>query len=234
MKNYSKTISSQGHQSPLPGYNMVKNDAGGYGFAVSPQERLERFLLIGSEGGTYYVSEQELTEKNAAEIIKMIQNNGEQVVRTVTNFAVNNRAPKADAGIFVLALATKFGNEETKQAAYSAISQVCKTSTHLFMFLANVKNLRGWSRGLRKGVAKFYTSRTPDQVAYQMAKYRNRAGYTHRDVLRLCHATPTNSEMNTLFQYAVGKTKDTTSSLINAAERAQTAETRELIGLIKV
>lgn len=237
MKNYSSAITGQTQQQPIFGRkDMVKNNAGGYGFEVTPQDRLERFILIGSEEGTYYVNEQKLTQENAESIVEYIKSNGLKVVETVRDFAVNGRAPKADAGLFVLALATTFGNEETKCAAYGVIAQVARTSTQLFTLLANIQNLRGWSRGLRSGVAKFYTSKTPEQVAYQLVKYRNRAGFTHKDALRLSHPKTTNSELNALFSYAVGKTTDVGNGnpLVAAFENAaKTDNEKELVGLIR-
>lgn len=236
MKNYSQLVKNQGQTQPILGKKMVKNNAGGYGFEITPQERLERFLLIGSEGGTYYAGEKELTKENAEKIIEYIKEDGLVVVDTVRNFAKQNRAPKADAGIFVLALATAFGDEKTKQFAYNSIADICKTSTHLFMLLANLKNLRGWSRGLRKGIASFYTEKTEEQLAYQMVKYRNRAGYTHRDAIRLSHPKG-DSKQSKMFGYAVGKktAKQTKNDLVIAFEEAQNAEitTKTLVGLIK-
>ena len=74
MKNYSSGITGRTQQQPIFGRtDMVKNDAGGYGFKITPQERLERFLLIGSEGGTYYVGEQKLTEDNAKSILELLK-----------------------------------------------------------------------------------------------------------------------------------------------------------------
>lgn len=241
MKNYSNHVSGPTPQSqPLFGRtDMVKNNAGGYVFEVSPQDRLKRFLLIGSEGGTYYVGEQKLTQDNAASIISLIKSDGLSVVNTVVDFAVNRRAPKADAGIFVLALCATYGDSDTKTASYAAISKVCNTSTHLFTFLANIQNMRGWSRGLRKGVANFYTSKDASKIAYQMVKYRNRAGFTHKDALRLSHAKATSPEMNDLFAYATAKDLNELdlskgNSLVAAFEEAQkTTSVKKLVKLIK-
>jgi 60 kDa SS-A/Ro ribonucleoprotein len=235
MKNYSSQLTNTPQTEPLVGRNQVQNNAGGFSYKISAQEQLERFLLIGSEGGTYYVSEQKLTKENAESIVNHIKYQGKQVVETVVDFAVNNRAPKADAGLFVLALTTAFGDEETKTKAYNAISKVCKTATHLFTFLANVQNLRGWSRGLRNGVAKFYTERNEANLAYQLIKYRNRAGFTHKDALRLSHAKTTDEAKNELFKYAVGKLTEAevTNKLIQAFGKAQSsADAEEIIGLI--
>ena len=46
---------------PIPGSTQVKNYAGGYAWEVDKWKQLDRFLILGSEGGTYYVGEAKLT-----------------------------------------------------------------------------------------------------------------------------------------------------------------------------
>lgn len=235
MKNYSSGLTGRTQQQPIFGRtDMTKNNAGGYGFEITPQERLERFLLIGSEGGTYYVGEEKLTQENAESILKLLKTDGIKVVDTVVDFAVNKRAPKADAGLFVLALAASFGDQATKNAAYQAVTTVAGYSTHLFTFLANVQNLRGWSRGLRKAVARFYTGKSVDQLAYQLVKYRNRAGFTHADALRLSHPKTEDPARNQLLKFAVGKAKESEveNAMIQAYGKAQSAKGAELVKII--
>lgn len=198
LKNIPQTM-------PLPGQNMVQNNAGGFGYEISPQEKLERFLLIGSEGGTYYVSEQKLTEQNSKAIIAYIKADGASVLRTVTDYAVERRAPKMDALLYVLALLTTHASAEVKKDTYSKIPLICNTATHLFTFLENALAMRGWSRGLRNAIAKWYTVKSDDKLAYQMVKYRQRNGWTHRDAIRLAHPTPLTETQGRLFKYAVGK-----------------------------
>lgn len=214
--------------------DMVKNNAGGYVFPISEKELLERFLLLGTEGGTYYASEQKLTEENATKILGMIKRNSVEVAKITIDSLQNRKAPKVDAGIFVLALVASYGNAEAKKLVYNAISTVLVTGTHLFMFLANVQNLRGWSRGLRNGVAAWYTSKDFNKLAYQLVKYRSRAEFNHRDALRLCHAKATNEDQNILFKYAVGKCsrEETASKLIRSYEAAKTATDKQLLKLI--
>ena len=43
------------------GKNQVRNNAGGFTFQVTPWTRLERFLILGHEGGTYYAGSRKLT-----------------------------------------------------------------------------------------------------------------------------------------------------------------------------
>ena len=64
MKKYLKNIVNKRHtpqSQPIPGKTMVANSAGGYSFPVDQWERLNRFLILGSEGGSYYASQQALT-----------------------------------------------------------------------------------------------------------------------------------------------------------------------------
>lgn len=203
--NYAKALNNTPQSRPIPGQNMVKNNAGGYGYEISPQQQLERFLLIGSEGGTYYASEQKLTEDNAKSIIEYIKTDAEEVLMTVNDFIKLNRAPKIDPCLFVLALLSTHAPQNIKNDVYANIAELCKTATHLFTFVSQVNELRGWSAGLRKAVAKWYTTKTDDKLAYQLVKYRNRAGFTHKDVLRLAHPKALTVSQNNLFKYAVDK-----------------------------
>jgi 60 kDa SS-A/Ro ribonucleoprotein len=210
--DYSKHVSTKrtSQTKPIPGKAMVKNNAGGFTFSASERAQLNRFLILGSEGGTYYVGEQKLTEDNAKNVIACIQKAGLMTVADIVAVSQEGRAPKNDPAIFALALACTYGDEQTKIAAYGAITAVCRTGTHLFTFCQAVQNLRGWSRGLRNGVARFYTERSFASLALQLMKYRQRNGWTHRDVMRLAHPTPLDAEQNALFSWAVGKATEGT------------------------
>lgn len=204
-----------------PGKKQVLNRAGGYVFQANSFEQLNRFLILGAEGNTYYASQKEMTIENAKNTIACIEQDGLRVVRTLVEISKAGRAPKNDPAIFVLALATAFGNEVTKKAAYDAITDVCRIGTHIFQFVQNVQALRGWSRGLRNGVAKFYTGNRIDNVAMNIIKYRNRNGFTHRDVLRLCHAGTNDAQLNDLLRYAAAKQAETQHPLVQGFEAIQ-------------
>lgn len=173
---------------PIPGKDMKENNAGGFSFEIDTWARLDRFLILGSEGGTYYVGEKKLTVDNAKNVVAAVKADGKKAVDRIVEISVAGRAPKNDQAIFALALACTFGDADTKKYAYSKITDVCRIGTFLFYFCQCIQDLRGWSRGLRNGVGKFY-KREAEQLAYQLVKYQQRNGWTHRDVLRLSHAT---------------------------------------------
>ena len=167
----------------------VRNNAGGFTFAVSDKDRLERFLILGTEGGTYYVGEQKLTKQNATFVRSLIAKDERLVVDTLVDIAVNNRAAKNTPSIFVLALLLSEGKDKTYLRATDAVNKVVRTGTHLFEFCTFIDSLGGWGRAKRSAVAGWYEGKTADQIAYQAVKYRQREGWTHRDVFRKVHPT---------------------------------------------
>lgn len=42
--------------APIPGSNQIPNSAGGYTWQLDPWQCLMRFLVLGTEGGTYYIT----------------------------------------------------------------------------------------------------------------------------------------------------------------------------------
>jgi 60 kDa SS-A/Ro ribonucleoprotein len=144
-------------------------------------------LILGSEGGSYYASELELTHENAQAVERCIAEDGPRAVQEIVRISDEGRAPKNDPAIFALAMAAGIGDEPTRKAALEALPQVCRTGTHLFQFATFVEGFRGWGRSLRRAVGDWYAAQPADAIAYQAVKYRQREGVTHRDLLRLAH-----------------------------------------------
>jgi 60 kDa SS-A/Ro ribonucleoprotein len=189
----------------VPGKPTVPNSAGGYSFAVDDWTRLQRFLILGSEGGSYYASERTLTVKNATAVVACAQADGLEAVRRIVAVSDAGRAPKNDYAVFALALVAAHADAAGKKAAYEAVPKVCRTGTHLFQFAAASNELRGWGRGLRQSVSDWYTTKPIRDLAYQITKYQQRDGWSHRDVLRLAHAKTEDAARNDLLGWAVGK-----------------------------
>src|SRR5215475_8497762 len=169
----------------LPG--QVKNSARGHSWAVDEWTRLRRFLILGSEGGSYYASEWTLTRDNADAVERAVRADGERAVAEIVAVSREGRAPKNDPALFALAAAAGLGDEDTRKAALEALPQVARTGTHLFQFATFVEGFRGWGRALRRAVGRWYAGQSVDALAYQAVKYRQREGVTHRDLLRLAH-----------------------------------------------
>ena len=172
---------------PLPGTNQTENSAGGFSFSVDDWTRLQRFLILGSEGGSYYASEQKLSADNANGVLSCIQNDGPRVVREIVAISKAGRAPKTDPALFALALCASLGDDATRRLALDALPEVARTGTHLFHFAAFCDGARGWGRGLRGAIGRWYEGMDAQKLSYQAIKYQSRDGWSHRDLLRLAH-----------------------------------------------
>jgi 60 kDa SS-A/Ro ribonucleoprotein len=220
--------------APMPGTDQVPNSAGGFAWAVDCWTRLRRFLILGSEGGSYYASEWTLTRENAQAVEECVREDGARAVAEITRVSVEGRAPKNDPALFALAVAASLGDEATRKAALDAMPQVARTGTHLFQFVSFVQTFRGWGRSLRRAIGRWYADRSVDTLAYQTVKYRQREGLTHRDLLRLAHPAvrvsarnPTlsvSAEHERLFEWIVrGGATDGLPRLVDGLARAQSA-----------
>ena len=193
MKNYLNIFArTDAAATPqvLPIANTVPNNAGGYAFAVDDWTRLDRFLILGSEGGSYYAGERVLTRDNAQAALRAIQADGERAVTRIVEISVSGRAPKNDAALFALALAASADELSTRRAALAALPKVARTGTHLFQFAELVQSSRGWGRALRRAVGTWYLAQPLGRLAYQLVKYRQRGGWTMRCVQsRVCRST---------------------------------------------
>ena len=185
----------------IPGTNQVPNNAGCYGFAVDDWTRLSRFLLLGSENGSYHAAQQTLAVENAAATGRCIDADGERVVREIVAVSDGGHAAKNDSAVFALALCASLGSEATRKVALDALPRVCRTGTHLFHFAQFVDGMRGWGRGLRAAVGRWYSTKPVKAVAYQAVKYGRRDGWSHRDLLRLAHPKPDTGARRILYHW---------------------------------
>ena len=221
--------------APIPDSGQVPNSAGGFAWTVDCWTRLRRFLILGSEGGSYYASESKLTRRNAKAVADCLAEDGPRAVAEIVRVSREGRAPKNDPAIFALAMAAGRADEETRKAALEALPLVCRTGTHLFQFATFVEGFRGWGRSLRRAVGRWYSSQEVDALAYQAVKYRQREGVTHRDLLRLAHpaervsaGNPTlavSAEHARLFEWIVrGGSSDGLPRIVEGFARAQVAD----------
>jgi 60 kDa SS-A/Ro ribonucleoprotein len=229
--------------APLRG--QVQNSNAGCAWPVDDWSRLRRFLILGSEGGTFYASEWTLTRENAAAVERAVRADGPRAVAEIVAVSQAGRAPKNDPALYALALAAGLGDEQTRKAALAALPQVARTATHLFRFTSFVEGFRGWGRSLRRAVGRWYAEQPVDALAYQAVKYRRREGVTHRDLLRLSHPAQSVSAGNptlavtdahrALFEWiARGGETDGLPRLVEGFARAQEARSpKEAAALVR-
>lgn len=198
------------------------NSAGGYTFVHDDAARLRRFLTLGVDGGTYYASAGALGRENAEVVARMAAADPVTLVDTIVQVSTSGAAPRQNPALFALAYAASV--PESAALALAALPRVARTGTHLFLFAGYVEQFRGWGRGLRRAVGGWYTTKDADAVAYQAVKYRQREGWSHRDLLRLAHPVTADPALRATFDWIVrGATGEHTPALVEAFLRAQEA-----------
>ena len=121
--NYAKLFNRRvtPQSQPIPGSTQVRNSAGGYSWAVDDWTRFDRFLILGAEGGTYYITERDLVKQNHDAIVRCIKADGVRAVKRIVEISNSGRAPKNDPAIFALALACSAEETATRKLALAAL-----------------------------------------------------------------------------------------------------------------
>lgn len=233
LRNISTRVTPQNERADS---RQTANNAGGYTFTITPEQRLHRFLTLGVEGGTFYVSESALSKDNAAVVVvEYATGDTHYLIDRVVDVSVNGRAPRQNPALFALAAAVGLGDLDGRRYALSQLPTVARTGTHLFLFAGYVENFRGWGRGLRRGIADWYLDKSVDQLAYQLIKYRQREGWSHRDLLRLAHPEGAIApERARLFDWACGREANTLGiPLLGGYLSTQSADIKALPAIIR-
>lgn len=189
--------------------DQVRNTAGGFVWAVDDLRRLKRFLILGSEGGNYYVKQEKLGIENAAALLRLIgEGRGPEVVQIIKEYSVSGRCAKQDPIIFALAVCARCSHVETQRAAYGVLNAVLRIPTFLFTFVEQCEALSsyvkdgekkkstGWGRAHRNAIKKWYTEKRANDLAMAITKYKQRGGWSHKDLLKLCHIKPNPEKVN--------------------------------------
>lgn len=184
----------------LPG--QVRNNAGGYSFPLPLRTEWMRYLIIGDKKGNYYQSAGQVATEISRAILAAVADptTFKQLVEDLTTVSVDGRAPKQEMTMMSLAACIVFApDQECKALAFAAVDKVCRIPTHLFMLIEYVRGLsqdkpdapgKGMGKGMRKALARFYTSRGGEELAVLLTKYKNREGWRHEDIFRLIHLNP--------------------------------------------
>uniref|UniRef100_A0A2K5DDI3 RNA-binding protein RO60 n=1 Tax=Aotus nancymaae TaxID=37293 RepID=A0A2K5DDI3_AOTNA len=212
---------------------QIANSQDGYVWQVTDMNRLHRFLCFGSEGGTYYIKEQKLGLENAEALIRLIEDGrGCEVIQEIKSFSQEGRTTKQEPMLFALAICSQCSDISTKQAAFKAVSEVCRIPTHLFTFIQFKKDLKEsmkcgmWGRALRKAIADWYNEKGGMALALAVTKYKQRNGWSHKDLLRLSHLKPSSEGLAIVTKYITKGWKEVHELY---KEKALSVETEKLL-----
>ncbi|MBE9067675.1 TROVE domain-containing protein [Leptolyngbya cf. ectocarpi LEGE 11479] len=197
--NANRTSQTQ----PIPGRqtDMVQGRSGGYQFKIDLWQQLRRCLLLGTAQGSFYANKHELTAEFATVVTQAVAadpaRTAEAIVYASDGHAINNSAP-----LFALVLLSMGETPAAKQAFQEIFLKVVRTGSHFYEWLNYTRSLRGFGKLIRTCGQSWLTNPDAKALAYQLLKYQQRHGYSHRDALRLFHAKPASPDHQALYQWA--------------------------------
>ena len=97
------------------------------------------------------------------------------------------------------------------------------------LHMAMIPSSKGWGRAVRRAVTEFYCGKSAMDAAYAVTKYRQRAGWTHKDLLRLVHVKPTTAAHQLVLHYAVHDKVEE----CKGQEDADTQKVRAFLGAVE-
>lgn len=189
---------------PIPDreHQMIQGRSGGWMFNAGTWKLLRRCLLIGTAQSTYYAGKKELTDEFVEVVFRAIAQDPNKVAEEIL-YASDGRAINNSAPILALVLLSMGETPEAKKRFSEIFPQVVRTGSHFYEWLNYTKSLRGFGKVIRE-VGKAWLSRDDVKgLAYQLLKYQQRNGFSHRDVLRLFHVKPPTEDHRQLFEWVV-------------------------------
>jgi 60 kDa SS-A/Ro ribonucleoprotein len=169
---------------------------------------LENWLIFGCADAVYRAGVDEAASPAAvrASVAEYLAADGRRVVAAIESLAKSRRPiPRAEPMLIALAAATspKYSPGEVNSAALAAAPAVLRTAQDLCKFVGYARPLRGWGRGLRSAVGRWYLAQPLGELASQMLRCAEQQEWTHRDLLRMSHPKPRSTLQNALFQWVV-------------------------------
>lgn len=204
----------------------VKNSAGGYVYEAGMEDRVRRFLILGSEGGSFYASERDLTKQNLDMLKAMAREKPLAMWRILREVNEGNLAPRHSTVLLGLAVLHALSDpheqfiesgvgpdgepsrkpvqarSKVRVAIEADFDKFVRTGTHLFEFVDYVTMFRSWGSGLHRLITGWYTGKEADKLAYQVVKYRQRGGWTHADLLRKVKPSGVTGPLDDVLGYA--------------------------------
>jgi 60 kDa SS-A/Ro ribonucleoprotein len=122
--------------------DQVPNNAGGFVWQISDKEQVIRYLIIGSEGGNFYQTPQQVSSQCASCVLRMTRtpDNFKWLIDTIRQVSTSGRAAKQESTLLALATAIVFARTPAdKTEALNAVKDCVRILTHMYMLIGYIK-----------------------------------------------------------------------------------------------
>lgn len=174
-----------------------QNSAGALTYTINDENTLRRFVVIGTEGGSFYTGQADLTKQDVETLDRLVGIDANAVVAIARDSGLV--APKRSFALFALAKA--FAGGASKDKVLEALIVLVRTGTDLFEFVSYTAAYRGWGRSFKGLVNEFMAVKGADTMSLWAVKYRSRHGWTWQDLVRQAHPKAQDLRLNDVYAY---------------------------------
>jgi len=118
--------------------DQIQGTAGGFVWQISDREQVIRYLIIGSEGGNFYQTPQQVSSQCASCVLRMTRtpDNFKWLIETIRQVSMEGRAAKQESTLLALATAIVFARTPAdKTEALNAVKDCVRILTHMYMLM---------------------------------------------------------------------------------------------------
>ena len=140
-----------------PGTRLLVRTPNAAVWPANEWERFDRFLIYGTERGTYFIRKRKLSVEQATNARARIVEDGPRAVRRNVELSVAGRVMTNETSLFALAMSVAFGNEATRTMALEAMPEVARTDGEAEAFakyLQDLESMRGGTHDDAQGVQR--------------------------------------------------------------------------------
>ena len=116
--------------------DQIQGNAGGFVWQISNKEQVIRYLIIGSEGGNFYQTPQQVSSQCASCVLRMTRtpDNFKWLCDTIRQVSIEGRAAKQESTLVALATIIVFApTQEAKTQALAIVNDCVRILTHMYM-----------------------------------------------------------------------------------------------------
>ncbi|MEM8780864.1 MAG: TROVE domain-containing protein [Cyanobacteria bacterium P01_G01_bin.49] len=203
---------------PIPGREaeMIQGRSGGWMFDAGLWTMLRRCLLIGTAQSTYYAKKQELTQDFIDVVNEAVATDPNHVASEIL-YASDGRSINNSAPLLGLVLLSMGQTPQAKQVFREIFPDVVRTGSHFYEWLNYTKAMRGFGKIVQEAGTEWLSREDVKGLAYQLLKYQQRSGFSHRDALRLFHVKPPTEDHDRLFNWVVKGWEDLPNEIPSTA-----------------
>jgi len=194
-------------------------------YKLSLKDYILRLLILGSRENKYDQRKKNVAPADIEYIKTQIkEGHGEEICTIVRNVYKENRAPKQDVTMMVMAMLCRAEDSAISRMGLQLLEQF-KTISHLYSWKklhAAIQNpvtgqkSKGFGRAVKRQINDWVLSYRgkPEDLAYQITKYMAREGWSFKNILQCTHVK-TGTGDNRVFEQKEGKPSKRSSSKVN-------------------